>query len=222
MSTKWTTLYKYVDLKYVPDILDNHRLYLNDGKNFNDPFEVTVTERTTSKVVHVDGLHILSLTNSFQNKLMWSHYANSHKGVCLTVKVPQHLVYPMCYSKKRVYTDSDLDDLIENSTKFCKRNINKSFENLSNSKKIAYIKDKKWLYEKEYRIVFDENDETGLIFENGKWFMSVKVTNVYLGVNFCNNDINKQEEIIEACHRNNISTKMLTVHEDNYSIKIKR
>ena len=56
------------------------------------------------------------------------------------------------------------------------------------NKKIAYIKDKKWLYEKEYRIVFDKDDELGLIYEDGKWFMSVKITNVYLGAN-CNSKL---------------------------------
>lgn len=65
MSTQWTTLYKYVSLDRVPDILDNHRLYLSDGKNFNDPFEITVTDKKNHKIRHIEGLHILSLTNSF-------------------------------------------------------------------------------------------------------------------------------------------------------------
>ncbi len=44
MSRKWTTLYKYVSLEYVVDILDKHRLYLNDGENFNDPYEITIAD----------------------------------------------------------------------------------------------------------------------------------------------------------------------------------
>lgn len=44
MPKKSITLYKYVPLQYAVDILDNHRLYLSDGLNFNDPFEITVTE----------------------------------------------------------------------------------------------------------------------------------------------------------------------------------
>ena len=53
--------------------------------------------------------------------------------------------------------------------------MDKDFSALSKNKKIAYIKDKKWLYEKEYRIVFDKDDELGLIYKDGKWFMPVKV-----------------------------------------------
>lgn len=70
MSTQWTTLYKYVSLSRVVDILDNHRLFLSAGTNFNDPFEITVTDKKKHTVRHIEGLHILSLTNSYRNKLI--------------------------------------------------------------------------------------------------------------------------------------------------------
>lgn len=70
---------------------------------------------------------------------------------------------------------------------------------MNNNKKIAYIKDKKWDYKKEYRIVFDRDDEHGLILDEGNWYMSVKVTNIYLGVNFKNNKPELQKEILDAC-----------------------
>ncbi len=222
MLTKWTTLYKYVPLEYVVSNLDKHRLYLNDGKSFNDPFEITVTNNTTGIIRKIDGLHILSLTNSFQNKLIWSHYSKSHTGVCLTVKVPEHLVYPMCYSRRRVYENSDLDYIIENSKIRCKKNIKKSFSILSRDKKIAYIKDSKWSYENEYRIVFDQNDENGLIFENGKWYMSVKITNVYLGANFAKNSLEMQNIIKDACERNNIKIAQMVLSNSDYSLKVRR
>ena len=69
MATRWTTLYKYVSLEYIESILDNHRLYLDDGLNFNDPFEITITDRDKKTIDHIAGLHILSLTNSYQNKI---------------------------------------------------------------------------------------------------------------------------------------------------------
>lgn len=211
MSTKWTTLYKYVSLDRVVDILDNHRLYLNDGKNFNDPFEISVTDKLKRKVRHIEGLHILSLTNSFRNKLIWSHYTDSHKGVCLTVKVPNRLVYPICYSTKRIYEDSDIDNIISSSKKVTKKSVDKDFSLLNKNKKIAYIKDKKWLYEKEYRVVFDKDDEAGLIYQDGKWFMSVKIINIYLGVNFDRNKEETKKEIIEACKRNKIKITQMVL-----------
>ena len=221
MAIQWTTLYKYVSAKYVKDILDNHRLYLNDGKCFNDPFEIMVMDKDTSNAKLIDGLHILSLTNSFQNKLMWSHYSDSYKGVCLTVKVPNHLVYPMCYSTKRVYTDSDIDGLIANSKKIVKKSVEKSFVGMSKEKKIAYIKDKRWMYEKEYRIVFDKNDEKGLIWDDGKWYMSVKITNIYLGVNFDKNNEELRTEILDAGERNKVKITRMVLSQTDYSLRVK-
>ena len=219
--TKWATLYKYVKLNYVVDILDNHRLYLSDGKDFNDPFEITITNKEKGNISHIKGLHILSLTNSYRKKLMWSHYADSHKGVCLTVRVPRNLVYPVCYSTKRIYEDSNIDSIISLSQKSIKKNVNNNFLLLNKHKKIAHIKDKKWSYEKEYRVVFDKDDEDGLIFEDGKWYMSVKAKNIYLGVNFDKNDEKVKKNIIEACKRNNITIKKMTLSKKDYSINVK-
>lgn len=218
MANKQATLYKYVSVGRVADILDKNRLYLSDGTNFNDPFEITVTNKATKCVRHIEGLHILSLTNSRQNKLIWSHYADSHKGVCLTVKVPSHLVRPICYSTKRIYEDSDLDKIIASAKFSCKKNISTDYSALSRDKKIAYIKDKKWNYEREYRIVFDKSEEAGLIFDDGKWYMSVKIKTVYLGVNFGANDSKTQSEIREACERNGIEIKQMKLSDVDYSV----
>ena len=222
MSTQWTTLYKYVSLERVPDILDNHRLFLSDGKNFNDPFEITVTDKKNHRIRHIEGLHILSLTNSFRNKLIWSHYTDSHKGICITVKVPNNVVYPICYSTKRIYEDSDIDNIISSSKKSTKKSVEKDFSLLSKDKKIAYIKDKKWMYEKEYRVVFDKSDEEGLIYHDGKWFMSVKITNIYLGANFNRNKAETQRKIIEACKRNKVKITQMVLSDTDYSVKKKR
>ncbi len=222
MSRQWVTLYKYVSLNRVVDILDNHRLYLNDGNNLNDPFEVTVTDEKMKKVRHIEGLHILSLTSSYRNKLIWSHYTDSHKGVCLTVKVPNNLVYPVCYSTKRVYEDSDIDKIISSSKRKTKKNVAKDFSLLNTNKKIAYIKDKKWEYEKEYRVVFDKDDEAGLIHQDNKWFMSVKITNIYLGVNFDKNEREIKEKIMDACKRNNITMTQMVLSLSDYSLNVKK
>jgi len=222
VATQWATLYKYVSLDRVPEILDNHRLYLSDGKNFNDPFEITVTDKKNHKIRYIEGLHILSLTNSFRNKLIWSHYTDSHKGVCLTVKVPNNLVYPICYSTKRIYEDSDIDNIISSSTRIAKKSVDKDFSPLSKDKKIAFIKDKKWIYEKEYRVVFDKTDEAGLIYHDGKWFMSVRIKNIYLGANFNKNETEIKKKIIEACKRNKIKITQMVLSDTDYSVKKKR
>ena len=222
MATRWTTLYKYVPLEYVESTLDKQRLYLDDGKKFNDPFEVTITDRDKKTIEPINGLHILSLTNSYQNKLMWSHYTKSHEGVCLTVRVPNSLVYPICYTSKRVYTDSNIEQILDTGKIKSKKSVLKPYSSLRPMKRIAFIKDRKWMYENEYRLVFDHEDEPSLIFEDGKWFMPVKITNIYLGVNFDRNDDEIKERIIDACKRNNVKIAQMVLSYDDYSLKIKR
>ena len=227
MSMQCVILYKYAPIKYVAETLNNNRIYLNDGRNFNDPFEITVADNHNKEIRRLEGLHILSLTNSYRKKLMWSHYTESHQGVCLTVKVPRNLVYPICYSSRRVYEDSNVAEIIASSQRklknyHTKNNISKDYSSLSRDKKIAYIKDKKWMYENEYRIVFDRDDERYLISEDNNWFMPVKVTNVYLGVNFDKNQPEIKDEIMNACKRNKIKVAQMILSDSDYSINVKR
>lgn len=221
MSCQNVTLYKYMDCRYVAECIEKHRLYLNDGSSFNDPFELMVTNSITKSMERMEGLHILSLTTGFRKKLMWSHYADSHEGVCLTVKVPKHIVYPIVYSRKRVYSDSCLDDIIMNGIRTSKRLSGKNFSSLSNNKKIAYIKDEKWKYEKECRVVFDVTDECGLIFDDDKWFMSVKISNIYLGVRFFNNKKEICKSILDACKQYNVTVKEMVMSDRKYELKVK-
>ena len=212
MAEQYIALYKYVSLQFAAETLEKQRLYLNDGLNFNDPFEVRVCNRKTNVIRHIEGLHILSLTNSFRNKLIWSHYTQSHKGICLTVKVPKRFVYPLCYTSARVYEDSNIDEIIRKSKIYSKRNLVKDYSELNRNKKIGLIKDKKWAYEKEYRLIFDESDEPELIFENDNWYLPVKITNIYLGVNFDKNNSEIKNKIFP------IFSICLSVNSQDFSV----
>ena len=61
----------------------NELCFINPAK-FNDPFDsyIEIDEK-----VNVDKLksavRVLCLSDKFDNILMWSHYSNSHKGICL-------------------------------------------------------------------------------------------------------------------------------------------
>lgn len=70
--------------------------------------------------------------------------------------------------------------------------------------------------------MFDKDDEFGLIHEDGKWFMSVKISNVYLGANFEKNNVITQEKIMEACKRNKIKVTKMVLSDSDYSVKVKR
>ena len=227
MAEKMITLYKYLSREHIEEILTSQRLMLSNGENFNDPFDVTVTDRKSGSCNKIKGLHILCLTNSHQAKLMWSHYGDAHKGFCLTVKIPKKWVYPICYSSERVFENSNLDQIINNSKKIAKKNVNLDYTQLSQRKKEALVKDKKWMYEKEYRVIFDQDDEKSmksdskyLVSENGKWYLKVKIRNIYLGVNV--DDIQLEARIRELCETANIEVTRMELSSDHYSINAAR
>lgn len=205
-------------LDHLKDCLENNRLYLNDGKTLNDPFDLAFTNRKTRELTRMEGLRILCLTNSYRKKLMWSYYADGHKGVCLTVSIPSNLVYPVCYTTRRLFDDTDELEILNNSIIWRKRSLIKPWEIIDQTKRRAYIKDKKWEHENEYRIVFNEN-EPGLITVGDKKFMSVKFKNVYLGVKF-DDKSEKGRSIINICKNKNIKISCMGIDDMNYGLRV--
>ena len=116
---------------------------------------------------------------------------------------------------------SDIDELISNSKKSKKKVLEKPTENLSEAKKIALLKDKKWAYENEFRMVFDASD-TGLINEDGQWYLSVKITNIYLGVSFDENENIHRNDLIKLCKDKKIKIAEMKKSLVNYSVVIRR
>lgn len=72
---------------------------------FNDPFELqyhSINKNPKRDEIEkfLDEAHeirILSFTQKHDNLLMWSHYADYHKGMCLIFEYP-YLTYPVIYS----------------------------------------------------------------------------------------------------------------------------
>ena len=86
--------YKYRSLsniRYFLDILIFKRLYLASYSELNDPMEGAFRIQNGVDVSWLsllrsekNNIHICSLSNSI---LMWSHYADSHKGCCIELEV---------------------------------------------------------------------------------------------------------------------------------------
>lgn len=96
---------------------------------------------------------IYSLSASYNDELLWAHYANSHKGFCIEYDLdllletyPTDKVYsfPIKYSKNP--PEVDVSDV-----------SNK--EEISIVKKLAGNKSRNWGYEKEYRVITQKSGE---------------------------------------------------------------
>lgn len=86
-------LYKYRTLDnttFLQDILENNRLYAAKFDKMNDPMEGLYSSYShiQDRIKHgKESFRICSLCKSPDNFLMWSHYADGHRGIAIGVKV---------------------------------------------------------------------------------------------------------------------------------------
>ncbi|MBQ6231341.1 MAG: DUF2971 domain-containing protein [Eubacterium sp.] len=211
---KICTLYKYCPLNEdLIKIIESNRLRMSDGINFNDPFDLVVANKNSMKQEKIKGIRVLCLTNSYENKMMWAHYSDGHKGVCLTIELDNiDDIYPVIYTRERVFTDTNIEEVIKRGTIKAKRNLKKSYDGLVRKKKIALLKSKSWMYECEYRIIeFPEDCHKDV-------YRDVNIKNVYLGVNV-DSSSKDYNDLIELCGIKNITVKQMEMSKKCYRIQ---
>jgi hypothetical protein len=90
-------VYKFTAAKYAICNLQNKRLKLSTTDNLNDPFDlyaVDASDPVFASAVEALAAHfretkaILCFSRNWDNILMWSHYGDSHAGVCLGFDIP--------------------------------------------------------------------------------------------------------------------------------------
>lgn len=159
------TLYKYRTIdnfKFFVDIILNSTLYAGKYKNMNDPMEgiyrfspgVLTSQQRNSLFEEKNAKTFCCLSKEKNNQLLWSHYANGHRGVVIGLKVDK--------TKYEVHNIDYIDDfeLINEYS------INTSTDILS--KKLKY-----WAYEKEIRIFTKDNEDE----------IKVEINEIILGIN---------------------------------------
>lgn len=139
--------------------LSNRKNWVADPYEFNDPFEFSLIDRfyhTTEGVPQqLEGAELKSLnrieeqikefgvvcySSDFYNNLLWAHYAENHKGMCLVFDVPEE--------KK-----SDLHK-VNYQKEFPRIDLTQDADAPETLKKVVATKSKDWEYENEYREVF--------------------------------------------------------------------
>lgn len=181
------SLYKYREIdKYSLSYLINNEVYFSKTSNFNDPFDSQILPSRFLKELKVVGIDVKSsplsrhdefIENRFNgfgvfclscknnDILMWSHYADSHKGICFGFKEPlNHYIsneapiysYEIDYIEKHpyvdVYNDYNRGD-VDNSEDEFKNHMNMALGLLKAS---LAQKHKSWAYEEEIRIISEE------------------------------------------------------------------
>ena len=141
-------LYKFCEAQWGLDNLWKRRLKISRISELNDPFEFNpfalqkkedrkVWAETLKELENKSG--IISFSESWDNPVIWSHYAESHKGICLGFDVRMDLPEKVEYVSDRKGI-SPLSAVVGSD----------DFEALRGMTATKYAH---WEYEKEWRII---------------------------------------------------------------------
>lgn len=145
-------------------------------------------EPAINKKINSTRVCCFSANENIGNILMWSHYANKHKGVCLQ--------FDNNFGKKFI----DLDDSEELSEGKVNYHFNGKLNYLEQNKKDGHAwvfvnKAKEWKYEQEYRFMIIKKEEI-------QRFDPLFLKNIYFGVNVTNEE---RIDFMELCQKNNFT-----------------
>ena len=171
-------LYHFTTARHGLDAIDRRRLKIATIQNLNDPFELLCADMSDPKFrkeMHVwkasmsARCGMLCFSESWQNPVQWSHYADRHRGICLKFQVAEKMVRKVTYDDAR--TVEDAAKLIKNRTTDPEAVI-----------RMMSTKFKHWSYEAEWRayVALRRSDPvTGLYFQT--FNDDLKLVEVILG-----------------------------------------
>lgn len=166
-----------------------------DTERLLNSMEQQMTERMSSTFL------VGCLCTDFKNRLMWSHYADSHKGFCIEYdfsKKQDLLPFPIYYSKERPLVP-------------WKAALDNSPENISEATAELMLgvltKDSDWSYENEWRILIKASQEADVKMP--------PITCIYLGagISECN-----RVKILKIANKLHIPVKQMKVDRGAYAL----
>jgi hypothetical protein len=189
----YVRLYHFLSADHALDDVAQKRLKISQIDQLNDPFELWCVYQKDRRLrdalrAYKDQMGarfgVLCFSRHWHNPVLWSHYADRHRGICLGFDIDSRGAKPVAYQAERPRlrippSCSDADQLL-------------------------YTKFLNWQYEEEWRswIQIDERDQsTGLYFYN--FDSSVRLREVIVGP-LCNVPESKVKDALSA-HRERIS-----------------
>jgi hypothetical protein len=149
--------------KWALENIRKRRLKLSRINDLNDPFELLGMNMEDSRnrvafQANKDWLAerngILCFSSDWSNPVMWSHYADRHKGICLGFEVSEKHLHEVKYAVER--PSINVKDLVERGKR-----------DPSLVMPLTSTKFEHWKYEKEFRAYLqlqDEPDSNGLYY----------------------------------------------------------
>lgn len=188
-------VYHFLKTEYALLALRNRRLKISRLNELNDPFELVAATRTNKeqrpiwdawRQKQIETWGIVCFSKTWRNSVLWSHYADRHRGMCLGFEVPNDVLIRMKYTKNRL--DLDIEKL------YAEGKLRKEHMQL-----IFKTKFSDWKYEREVRVVarLEKMDE-----QTGHYFHSfddqITLTDVIAGPLFNGSEALIQESLQPA------------------------
>lgn len=156
------------------------RMRVSRFNDLNDPFELlaaNVGERELRRAIRSwkSDFHehrgLLCFSLSWENPVLWSHYADKHRGICLGFDLNDDIVQPVTYADSRVPVRfKENDPQLGLSEEFVRDLLRTKYRH--------------WEYEEEVRIYVGLDQKT---LENGSYFVpfsrDIVLREVILGAN---------------------------------------
>jgi Protein of unknown function (DUF2971) len=107
-------VYHFLNKKFGLLAVQKRRLKISRFNSLNDPFEMAAPAGATQDernaygkaLATFDNDHgLLCFSKSWHNPLLWSHYADRHKGICLGFDISDQIGRKVKYTSKRVQCD---------------------------------------------------------------------------------------------------------------------
>jgi len=171
MDVKVTRVYKFLSAEFALENLEKGHIKISTFPDMNDPFELLGGLRSDPQLGPYltalvsclnDSCGVLCFTRDWHNAILWSHYADKHKGICLglDVRVSENLeLNEPHYVATRPDFDSDLKSLIEASTKISDLAPSDFHACMEVAKRMLLTKFEEWSYENEVRAFVEMKPE---------------------------------------------------------------
>jgi hypothetical protein len=165
-------VYYYTAEEFALSNIISERIKISLLDDLNDPFEflgIDLSDKAFRKAFNAGRdaaakeYGIISFSKDWNNPLLWAHYGDKHRGICLGFEIDEYHIKEVTYFPERMTTDEDMKkkfggltgDIIVNL--MCTKFIN-------------------WEYENEVRIIvpLKERDASGFYFTDFKGNMVLK------------------------------------------------
>ena len=148
--------YHFMSERWALSAIRSNCLKLARLADMNDPFEllaIDLPKRRDRECFNAlkdemnDTIDLLCFSRSWSNPVLWSHYGDKHRGICLGFDIPDEFVKPVTYQGKRLA--SRIEQVVA-------RHSNETV-----GYKLLTTKYEHWRYEDEVRLILKLKDVPG-------------------------------------------------------------